>query len=175
MKKLYLFSLIAFSLVSINAFAQDEDLHDAAVLSEHFKSPQQFTTWYKELPTKDKNLVLAGTVHACRSELTQIALNNGGDVNTKLLVLTVTSGHDEDGTDYLYTYNRSDGDQNLVSVRAIQDGVKRSQNATKKEDCGHDFSTMGATTQGFITLNNVATQFCKQQTDAAKMNEVLKH
>ena len=34
MKKLYLFSLIAFSLVSINAFAQDEDLHDAAVLSK---------------------------------------------------------------------------------------------------------------------------------------------
>ncbi len=175
MKKLYLFSLIAFSLISTNAFAQDEDLHDTAVLSEHFKNPQEFTTWYKELPTKDKNLVLAGTIHACRPELTQIALNNGGDIKTKLLVLTVTSGHDEDGADYLYTYNRSDGDQNLVSVRAIQDGVKRSQNATKKESCGHDFSTMGATTNGFITLDSATTQFCKQETDTTKMQEILKH
>ena len=170
----YLSCLIITILISANVFAEDEDLRDSTVLSEHFKNQQDFTAWYKGLNQKNKNLVLAGTIHACRPELTQIALNNGGNIDTKLLILTVISGHDEDGIDYLYTYNKSDGDQNIVAVKALQDGVERSKHATKKESCGHDFSTMGATTTGFIPLSSVATQFCKQETAKADMEKILK-
>ena len=110
MKKLYLFSLIAFSLVSINAFAQDEDLHDAAVLSEHFKSPQQFTTWYKGLNQENKDLVLACTIYTCKPDLTKTALAEGGNINTKISVINITSGHDDHSSAYIYAYSSGDID-----------------------------------------------------------------
>ena len=172
MKKLYLFSLIAFSLVSINAFAQDEDLHDAAVLSEHFKSPQQFTTWYKGLNQENKDLVLAGTIYTCKPDLTKTALAEGGNINTKISVINITSGHDDHSSAYIYAYSSGDIDDFMTKVIAA--GMEKSAQAVKEESCGHTFSHMSSETPGLMSLISASIKFCPTTDTKAKMLQLLK-
>ena len=172
MKKLYLFSLIAFSLVSINAFAQDEDLHDAAVLSEHFKSPQQFTTWYKGLNQENKDLVLAGTIYTCKPDLTKTALAEGGNINTKISVINITSGHDDHSSAYIYAYSSGDIDDFMMKVIAA--GMAKSAQAVKEESCGHTFSHMSSGTPGLMSLISASIKFCPTTDTKAKMLQLLK-
>ena len=172
MKKLYLFFLIAFSIVSINAFAQDEDLHDAAVLSEHFKNPQQFTTWYKGLNQENKDLVLAGTIYTCKPDLTKTALAEGGNINTKISVINITSGHDDHSSAYIYAYSSGDIDDFMMKVIAA--GMAKSAQAVKEESCGHTFSHMSSETPGLMSLISASIKFCPTTDTKAKMLQLLK-
>lgn len=161
MKKIFYFMVcVTALLLSAEVAITYEDLHDVEVFKKHFENAQDFTNWYKELNAKDKNLVLAGAVYACYPDIVKTAIELGGDVNTKLFVASITSGHDEHGKNYLYTYNESDGNIDTVTAKAFADSMKRSQKAVKKESCGHEFSTFGAGTNGFIPLTSVAAKFC---------------
>ena len=61
---------------------ETEDLHNNQTLEKHFKNTEEFTAWYKTLSPTDKNQVLAGTAALCRPDLLNIAIQNGGDINT---------------------------------------------------------------------------------------------
>ena len=171
MKKLYLFSLIAFSLISTNVFAQDEDLHDAAVLSEHFKNLQEFTAWYKELNQENKNLVLAGTIYACTPDLTKTSLAEGGNINTKLSVINITSGHNDHSSAYIYAYNSGNVDEFIT--KTLLEGIKRSRKAVKKESCGHTFSSIGSETPGLMSLTSASVKFCQNTDKKVEMLQIL--
>ena len=86
------FLLLLFSFYSVDAFAT-ENLTSLDTLKKHFGNKEQFTHWYKSLNQTDKNQVLAGTVVLCRSDLTDIALKQGGDINTPVFYVYQHAGY----------------------------------------------------------------------------------
>lgn len=158
-------------IISEKQLADTEDLHDLNVLKEHFANINEFEQWYNQLEQKDKNLVLVGTVEQCQPELTNMALKMGGDVNTKGFVISITSGHDEDSTDYVYAYNDEDIENFLNDV--MQDGMKRSEQALKEESCGHTFSTMGVKYDGIISLLSLGVVTCRNSDKNTEMLQLL--
>lgn len=81
-----------------------ENLHNAKVLEEHFEDTDKFLSWYQSLKQEDKNIVLAGTVALCYPELTEIALNNRGNINTNITTYEMGKDH------YIYARMRPDDD-----------------------------------------------------------------
>ncbi len=94
MKKIfYIFTALLF-MASATYAKTDENLNSIWILKKHFAQPDNFLPWYKTLSQENKNLVLAGTVALCRPDLAEIALANGGDINTK--VSTYIEGGDDE-------------------------------------------------------------------------------
>ena len=151
--------------------ARAEDLHDVNVLKQHFDNAQDFNAWYEQLNQKDKNLVLGGTVFACRPDLTKAALDMGGDLNTQLFALYIASGHDDEAADYIYAYNS--GDVERFMAKAMADGMKRSAKAVKEESCGHTFSSMGSKFSGPISLPAVGVDICRNSDKSGEMLRLL--
>lgn len=101
------FLLLLFSFYSVDAFAT-ENLTSLDTLKKHFDNKEQFTHWYKSLNQTDKNQVLAGTVVLCRSDLTDIALKQGGDINTPVFYVYQHAGYCGlkcQGVNNIYTTN----------------------------------------------------------------------
>jgi len=170
MKKI-LYSVICLGIFFVVAAARAEDLHDINVLNKRFDNIQNFKTWYNSLNQKNKNLVLTGTMYSCRPDLTKISLDAGGDINTKLMVIDITSGHDDDYASYIYAYNS--GNINKFIYKVLANGMKRSSEAVKKENCGHTFSTMNSGTPGVLPLLSAGIRFCKDDNKLLEMLQLL--
>lgn len=164
--------LLALLTTSLANAENTEDLHDMNILKQHFDDSQNFAQWYNQLNQEDKDLVLAGTVYACYPNLTKVALTMNGNINTKLLVTNVTSGHDKDSSAFIYAY--SSGDTENFMMTAITDSMRRTAKVVKKESCGHTFATMGSKTPGLMTLISATISSCKDEEKNAEMLQLLK-
>ena len=171
-KGLYTILLMLTLLTLSFIYAEDtEDLHDTNILKQHFDNAQDFEQWYNELNQEDKNLVLAGTVYACYPDLTKKALAQNGDINTKLMIIRITSGHDEDSSAYIYANNSGNAEEFWMKV--MDDVNERSDKAMEKESCGHTFSGIMLETSGSITLLSAGTSFCEDEVQKTKMLQLL--
>lgn len=172
-KGLYNLALLSALLTTSLVYAENtEDLHSIAIQKQHFGDAQNFAQWYDGLSQEDKDLVLAGTVYECYPNLTKAALSMNGNPGTKLWIARVTSGHDQDSSDFIYAYTSGD-DENFL-ITAIKDSLDRTSKAAKKESCGHTFSMMGSGTSGLITLFSAAVSFCEDKNKKIEMLELLK-
>ncbi|MBQ9271586.1 MAG: ankyrin repeat domain-containing protein [Alphaproteobacteria bacterium] len=126
MKKSVLTAVFLLSLCRIDAYAAT-DLNDANILEQYFSDMPRFRSWYQMLGQQDKNQVLAGTVVLCKPDLTEIALQNGGDVQTPVYVLQQSlyhNGEDLKNT-LIYTYGlpqdmMADAHRRSAGVRTFQ-------------------------------------------------------
>ena len=98
-----LFCEIVFATCTVNA----EDLIDAKIMEKHFSNATDFKVWYNTLTQDDKNQVLAGSVVLCKPSFAEIALSNGGDVNTEVYVIE----------QYLHTHKYGDRADHLIYTK----------------------------------------------------------
>lgn len=174
MKKRF-FALVLIPILFVTSLIYDahtEDLHDVTILKQHLDAPQDFEKWYNQLNQDDKDLVLAGTVYTCHPDLTKTALVMGGNVNTQLLVINVTSGHNSDSSAYIYAHSSGDPDDTIM--KAMADGMKRTSSAVKEESCGHSFAMMDSGTPGLMSLISVGISACNNTDATADMLNILK-
>ena len=163
--------LLALFTTSLAYVKNTEDLHDINILKQHFDDSVGFSQWYNQLSQENKNLVLAGTVYVCRSDLAQKTLAMGGNVKTKLMTINITAGHDDDFLSYIYAYNS--GNIGEFITKTLSEGMKKSKEVVKEESCGHAFSTMDSGTPGLMSLISASVKFCQNTDKKVEMLQIL--
>ncbi|MBR1825795.1 MAG: ankyrin repeat domain-containing protein [Alphaproteobacteria bacterium] len=131
-----LFGFIFFVCLLISSpMHAAEDLINAEILKNHFTDMAYFTKWYQSLNQTDKNQVLGGTVALCEPDLTEIALQNGGDVNTPVYVLHQFLHHL--GNNFydtlIYTYNTKEAMLADAETRLAGEKTNEKMNSKKHQ------------------------------------------
>lgn len=170
MKKIS-FGILCFLISGFAFMTKAEDLNDVKILEQHFDNTQDFEQWYSQLNQENKNLILAGTVYNCRPDLTKIALNNGGNAQTGMSAISVTSGHDEDSSVYIYA-TTSDDEKDFM-IKTLSDGMKRSAKAVKEESCGHTFAMSAPMYDGKMSLLSIGIETCDNSDKKEDMLQLL--